>query len=128
MPLLGFDCSAMMTEGEKQAFARRVTDLYADHMVTDTDHVAVVIRERSTAELSIGRAGSDEPCLVLDAEVRRGREAECKRAFALAVMELANETWAVPDPNMKVVFTEHAGGDMMGVDRVGGEWSSDESG
>lgn len=59
MPALTFDCSAAMTAGEKQAFARRVTDLYAEQM--DTDHVAVAIRERSTPELAIGRAGSDEP-------------------------------------------------------------------
>lgn len=126
MPHLEFDCSAVMTEGEKQAFVRRVTGLYAEHMDTGTDHVAVVIRERSTAELAVGRAGAEEPCLVLDADVRRGREFEAKRSFALAVMELASETWGIRDPNMKVVFTEHAGEELMGVDRVGSEWSSDE--
>lgn len=127
MPLLGFDCSAEITAGEKQRFTRRVTDLYAEHMNTGTDHVAVAIRERTVAELSIGRADSEQPSLVLDAEIRRGREFEQKRAFALAVMDLANELWAIPDPNMKVVFTEHAGENMMGVGRVGSEWSVDES-
>lgn len=127
MPLLGFDTSAAMTAGEKRAFARRVRSLYAEHMDTGTDHVAVVIRERTEAELSIGRADPDQPCLVLDAEIRRGREFDAKRAFALAVMKLAREMWAVPDPNMKVVFTEHAGEEMMGVDRVGDEWSANES-
>ncbi len=28
---------------------------------------------------------------------------------------------------MKVVFTEHAGENMMGANRVGSEWSEDES-
>ena len=126
-PSLTVDCSAAMTEGEKQAFVRRLTDLYAEHMETETDHVTVVIRERSTTELAIGRAGTDEPCLLLEADVRRGREFEQKRAFALAVMELASNAWGLRDPNMKVVFTEHAGEKLMGVDRVGSEWSADES-
>jgi phenylpyruvate tautomerase PptA (4-oxalocrotonate tautomerase family) len=127
MPLLGFDCSATMTADEKRRFADRVTELYADHMETGTGHVAVVLRERSESELSIGRADSDFPCMTLDAEIRSGREFEAKRAFALAVMGFANEIWEIPDPNMKVVFTEHAGKNMMGVDRVGSEWSKDES-
>jgi phenylpyruvate tautomerase PptA (4-oxalocrotonate tautomerase family) len=127
MPLLEFDCSAAMTADENQRFSGRITELYADHMETGTDHIAVVLRERSELELDIGRADSAEPCLVLDAEIRQGREFEAKRAFALAVMELADEIWEIPDPNMKVVFTEHAGENMMGVDRVGSEWSSNES-
>jgi phenylpyruvate tautomerase PptA (4-oxalocrotonate tautomerase family) len=116
-----------MTEGEKQAFVRRVTDLYAEHMETGTDHVAVAVRERSTAELAIGRAGSDEPCLLLEADVRRGREFERKRSFALAVVELAADAWGIRDPNVKIVFTEHAGEELMGAVRVGSEWSPDES-
>lgn len=126
-PSLTVDCSAAMTEGEKQAFVRRLTDLYAEHMETGTDHVTVVIRERSTAELAIGRAGTGEPCFLLEADVRRGREFEQKRSFALAAMELAASGWGIRDPNMKVVFTEHQGEEMMGVDRIGGEWSADES-
>lgn len=59
--------------------------------------------------------------MILDADVRRGRDAEQKRAFALAVMELTAETWAISDSNMKIVFIEHAGENMMSMDRVGDE-------
>jgi hypothetical protein len=37
-------------------------------------------------------------------------------------MERAVAEFGVPEPNAKVVFTEHAGEDMMGIDRVGGDW------
>jgi hypothetical protein len=37
-------------------------------------------------------------------------------------MSAAADRWDVPDENLKVTFTEHAGPQMMGVDRVGGEW------
>ena len=40
-------------------------------------------------------------------------------------MEHAATTYDVPDENMKVVFTEHPGEAMMGVDRVGGEWNGE---
>jgi hypothetical protein len=41
-------------------------------------------------------------------------------------MDTAAEEFGVPEPNMKVVFTEHEGEAMMGYDRVGSAWSSDE--
>lgn len=122
MPHLQFDVTGPIEDGEKTAFAERVAELYTDHMATTVGHVAVTVRERDPADLWLGRAVEGR-LLFLDADVRQGRSGERKRSFALAAMELARERWGVPEPNMKVVFTEHAGPDMMGVDRVGGEWS-----
>jgi len=124
MPLLGFDTTLSLTDEEKHAFADRVTGAYTTEMATEAGHVAVVIREHGPADLHLGRA-VDGPLLFLDAEIRRGRSFERKRAFALAVMEYAVETHGVPEENAKVVFTEHPGEGMMGVDRVGGEWDGE---
>ncbi|RLM57329.1 tautomerase [Halobellus sp. Atlit-31R] len=125
MPLLQFDTTVSATDAEREAFTEAVTELYAEEMATTTGHVAVVIREQPEANLSIGR-GVDGPCCFLSADVREGRSLERRRSFALAVMELAAETWAIPEPNLKVSFTEHEGTDLMGVDRVGGEWSGED--
>jgi len=124
VPLLQFDTTLSPPADEKAAFAEAVTDLYTEEMATTAGHVAVTIRERADAEMHLGRS-VDGPLLFLDAEVRRGRSTERKRAFALAVMARAGEDFGVPDPNMKVVFTEHPGDAMMGVDRVGGEWDGE---
>ncbi|SDD16303.1 hypothetical protein SAMN05192552_101429 [Natrinema hispanicum] len=121
MPLLQFETTLSLSDEEKTAFADHVTDLYTTEMATTAGHVAVSIRDRETADLHLGRA-VDGPLLFLDAEIRRGRSFDRKRAFALATMEYVGETFNVPDENMKVVFTEHPGETMMGVDRVGGEW------
>jgi phenylpyruvate tautomerase PptA (4-oxalocrotonate tautomerase family) len=121
MPLLQFDTTLSPSADEKAAFAEAVTDLYTEEMATTAGHVAVTIREREDADMHLGRS-VDGPLLFLDAEIRRGRSTERKRAFALAVMARAGEDFGVPDPNTKVVFTEHPGEAMMGVDRVGGEW------
>lgn len=124
MPLLQFDTTLDLTPEERQSFTADVTELYADEMATTTGHVAVVLREQESAALSLGRA-VDGPLLFLNADVRAGRSFERKRNFALATMDLARERFDVPRENLKVVFSEHAGEDMMGVDRVGGDWSEE---
>ena len=124
MPLLQFDTTLSLSAAEKTAFANTVTELYTTEMNTTEGHVAVTIRSREPADLHLGRA-VDGPLLFLDAEIRRGRPFERKRAFSLAVMEHASTIHDVPDENMKVVFTEHPGEAMMGVDRVGGEWNDE---
>ena len=124
MPLLQFDTTLDLTDGEKQSFTADVTDLYAEEMATTTGHVAVVVREHASENLSLGRA-VDGPLLFLNADVREGRSFERKRNFALATMDLARERFDVPRENLKVVFSEHAGAEMMGVDRVGGDWSEE---
>jgi len=123
MPLLQFDASFPIEDEDAEAFAAAVTDAYTEEMATSSGHVAVVLRDEGT--LTLGR-GEGERMLFLDAEIRQGRSFERKRAFALATMEEAHDRFEIPYANCKVVFTEHAGREMMGYDRVGGEWSSDE--
>lgn len=124
MPLLQFDTTLEMTADEKRRFTDDVTDLYAEEMATTRGHVAVVVREHASANLSLGRA-VDGPLCFLNADVREGRSFERKRAFALATMDLLRERFDVPRENLKVVFSEHAGEEMMGLDRVGGDWSEE---
>lgn len=124
MPLLQFDASFSIDDADAEALAAAVTESYTTAMDTSSGHVAVTIRDEG--HLSLGRQEGDR-LVFLDAEVRRGRSFERKRAFALAAMDEIVERFDVPEPNVKVVFTEHAGENMMGYDRVGGEWDPDES-
>ncbi|MGM0389989.1 MAG: tautomerase [Natrinema limicola] len=124
MPLLQFDTTLSLSPAEKSSFAETVTELYTTTMATSHGHVAVTIRDRESADLHLGRA-VEGPLLFLDAEIRRGRSFERKREFALGVLEHVANSFEVPDENMKVVFTEHPGEAMMGVDRVGGEWNEE---
>ena len=125
MPYLALDTTYEPAEEERRACTTALTDLYVDEMRTTAGHVAVAIREHPEGAMSIGRA-VDGPIAVLDADVRRGRSFERRRAFALAVIDWLAEAWDVPRPNLKVAFTEHDGDQLMGADRVGGEWSPDE--
>ena len=121
MPLLQFSTTLSLAAAERESFVAFVTDRYTEEMETTAGHVAVTISEHEPSAMAIGRA-VDGPLLFLDAEIRAGRSFEYKRAFALAVMEYAVSEFGVPEPNTKVVFTEHAGENMMGIDRVGDEW------
>ncbi|ELY44938.1 tautomerase family protein [Natronorubrum bangense] len=124
MPLLQFDTTLSLSADEKTAIAERVTERYTTEMATTAGHVAVTIREHDSAALHLGRA-VEGPMVFLDAEIRQGRSFDRKRAFAVATMTYLGETFDIPDENMKVVFTEHPGEAMMGVDRVGGEWNGE---
>ena len=124
MPLLQFSTTLSLSPAEREAFVAFVTDRYTEEMETTAGHVAVTIGELEPSAMAIGRA-VDGPLLFLDAEVREGRPFEYKRAFAVAVMEYAVAKFGVPEPNAKVVFTEHAGENMMGLDRVGGDWEAE---
>lgn len=125
MPHLQFDITGPLSGDDKNAFAEEIAELYTEHMATTIGHVAASVRERDADDLWIGRAVEGR-LLFLDADIRQGRSQERRRRFALAAMAAARERWGIPEPNMKVVFTEHSGPDMMGVDRVGGEWSGEE--
>ncbi|MUV60787.1 tautomerase family protein [Halobacterium sp. CBA1126] len=120
MPLLQFDADFPVADDEAAAFADAVTDSYVDVMDADRSYVAVVVRD--DAVLSLGRA-VDGRRVFCSADVREGRDEETKREFATSVMDEAAERFDVPEENLKVVFTEHAGAQMQGVDRVGGDWS-----
>ncbi|SEH15747.1 hypothetical protein SAMN04487967_2223 [Natronorubrum sediminis] len=125
MPLLQFETTCTLSADEKRAIADRVTDLYTTTMATTAGHVAISIREREPTALHLGRS-VEGPLVFLDAEIRQGRSLERKRTFALETFSYFGETFDVPDENMKVVFTEHPGEHMMGVDRVGGEWDGSD--
>jgi hypothetical protein len=125
MPYLALDTTFDPTGRERRAFTEAVTDRYTEEMATSAGHVAVVVRDHPSAAMSIGRT-VDGPIAVLDADVRRGRSFDKRRSFALAVIDWLDEEWGIPRLNLKVAFTEHDGDQLMGADRVGGEWSPDE--
>lgn len=126
MPLLRFTTAIEATDEEWQEFAAAVAELYADHMDTGTSHVAVERTRVARTDLWLGR-GVPGGMVFLDADIREGRTHDQRRAFALAVMDQVATRWDVPDPNMKVVFTEHEGPLLMGHNRVGDAWSPDEA-
>jgi hypothetical protein len=123
VPHLQFDLTVPVTDETAGAFAAEMASLYAAEMDTGTDHVAVTVAD--DVHVRLGR-GVDGPACVLQADVRRGRDHDRRRSFALSAMAAVADRFGVPEPNLKTVFTQHAGEELMGVDRVGGEWTPGE--
>ena len=126
MPYLALDTTHAPTDDERRACTEAITERYVEEMATTAGHVAVTVRDHPPAAMTLGRA-VDGPIAVLDADVRRGRSLDRRRSFALSIVDWLETNWDVPRPNVKIAFTEHDGDQLMGADRVGGEWSPDEA-
>lgn len=126
MPLLTVTTTADPSADARDAVADALTEAYADVMDTTTGHVAVVFERVDDADMHLGREEPGDRCF-LEADVRRGRDEERRRTYALAAMDVLAERFDVPTANLKVVFTQHPGVELMGYERVGSEWSADET-
>ena len=98
--------------------------MYADEMDSKTRFISMQFRTIPREDMWLGRADPNSDIVLLEADVREGRPTDQRRSFALEFMEKFHEDWDIPQPNMKVVFTEHKGTQMMGYDRVGSDWTS----
>ncbi|MFB6107915.1 MAG: 4-oxalocrotonate tautomerase family protein [Haloplanus sp.] len=127
MPHLQFETTADVDADEKRGFAGEITDLYAEHMETGTGHVAVTVRALDDASFSLGRLDPGEDAVMLNADVRRGRSFDQRRAFVRAAFEAARERWGVPTANMYAVVTEHDGEQFHEYDRVLSSWGDHEA-
>jgi len=112
MPHLQFEVSSELPAETKREFAAWVTDRYAADMDTTTGHVAVTIREFERAALALGRVERNEPVAVVNADVRGGRSADQRRAFAEQVISGLESRFSIPESNAYVVYTEHPGEDF----------------
>ena len=127
MPHLQFDLNISPAPGEKARFAAAVVQHFARIMDTGTDHIAVSLRCLAAEDLTFGRALNPARGIAfLNADLRLGRTPEQKRAFALAVIDELQRTFAVPRESVYVIFTEHDGPDFQMHDGVLPSWSEGE--
>jgi phenylpyruvate tautomerase PptA (4-oxalocrotonate tautomerase family) len=114
MPHLQFEVStgADLPADAKRDFVAWVTERYAEAMDTTMGHIAVTIREADEASLALGRASENEPVVVLNADIRAGRSADQRRAFAEGVISELDARFSVPASNTYVIYTEHPGLDF----------------
>lgn len=113
MPHLQIDINKALTDEAKIAVVTRFKALFAEVMGTKTDHVATAIREHATHNLDVGRAESRGDGIAhVNADIRRGRSIEQRRALALGFIEILHELASVPQENLYVTFSEHDGEDF----------------
>jgi phenylpyruvate tautomerase PptA (4-oxalocrotonate tautomerase family) len=123
MPHLQVEASVAVDDDAVDAFVDRITAAYAERMDTGTGHIAVTVRDE--AWVALGRAGPDEPAAVVNADIRAGRTAAKRRAFANVLVE-ALEELGVPPANTYVVYTEHPGEDFHLAEGPLDSWDATE--
>ena len=123
MPLLTINSTRRVAPEKKEPFIEAVAELYVDVMDSEPRFLSVRFRAVARENLWLGRAENGSDVVVLEADIRAGRPPDQRRAFALQFMEKLHVEWGIPQPNMKIVFTEHEGSQMMGYDRVGDHWT-----
>ena len=127
MPHLRFAINRRITDTAKVTLAEQVRKLFGDVMGSGTDHISITIRECNTADLSIGRAKHPEKGIaIVDADIRRGRTLEQRRALALGFVELLQKHLNIPPEQVYVTFTEHKGEDFHMSDRYLTDWQEGE--
>src|SRR5439155_4377198 len=107
MPYLQLDLPASFPSETKRALARRLGNLYADIMETTPSMVNVGFRELGDGNLFRCGPGEPEPAAVIHCDIRRGRPAELRLAFARRLVEECVEPLGLRPGRLAVEFTEH---------------------
>ena len=121
MPYLQLDVPQRYPIEVKQRLAKRMGDLYAEHMQTTPDKVRVGFRELADGSLWHCSDGDPKPGVVLMCDIRSGRPPEQRAGLAQALVDACVEALGV-DPGMLVEFTQHSGDEMY---RAGRGWAAD---
>jgi hypothetical protein len=67
------------------------------------------------------------PMLMLNADIREGREFKQQWAFVQAAFETAHKQWAIPTANMYAVVTKYSREQFHEYDRILSSWDADEA-
>lgn len=127
MPHLQFEFNRELSDSEKNLFAEQVRKLFADVMDTGTDHISISIREFGTYNLSIGRVTDPEKGIaVVNADIRKGRSMDQRRALTLGFIELIASSMNIPREHVYVTLTEHKGEDFHLFERYLVSWREGE--
>src|SRR4051812_25876854 len=100
MPHLAFDVSVTPPADAKVRFSASIVQHFSRVMDTGTDHIAVSLRCLSREDLTFGRSNASHASAFLNADLRRGRSADQKRRFALAVISELERTLGIPPQNV----------------------------
>ena len=127
MPHLQIEINRSIADAAKIALAEQLRQLFAKIMGSGTGHISISIHECGTYDLSIGRV--TEPAkgvAIVDADIRRGRTLDQRRALALGFIDLLQKNLNIPPEHVYVTLTEHKGEDFQMSDRYRADWQEGE--
>jgi len=128
MPYLKLDTPFSYPAEAKKRLAKRLGEVYSEHMNSNINRLTVAIRE--LGEGGIWRCGEEDPrpAALLMCDIRRGRSAEQRAELARKLIDACKEILGLTDDNLNLEFTQHAGDEMYHT-HYGGlsdDWNPDE--
>ena len=126
MPHLQFEINKKIDPSLKEKFVISVRKIFGDVMKTDTDHVAVSLREYDKDNLSIGRSSYQGHVCLMNLDIRIGREIEKRRQLATEYFILVNTLFKIDKENQYITFTEHKGEDFHLIEKYLDNWVAND--
>ena len=126
MPHLQFEINKKIDPSLKEKFVISVRKIFGDVMKTDTDHVAVSLREYDKDNLSIGRSSYQGHVCLMNLDIRIGREIEKRRQLATEYFILVNTLFKIDKENQYITFTEHEGEDFHLIEKYLEDWVAND--
>ncbi|MCU7929718.1 MAG: tautomerase [Candidatus Thiodiazotropha sp. (ex Codakia rugifera)] len=126
MPHLQFEVNQKLANITKDKFVNDIRDCYSKIMDTDTEHIAISIREYAKYNLTIGRANPEDNICLMNLDIREGRGLEKRRELALEYMNIVNSNFNIEAKNQYITFTQHSGEDFHLVEKYLAGWEPNE--
>ena len=126
MPHLQFEINKKVSDDSKEEFVNEIRNAFAQIMDTETDHIAISIREYDKYSLTIGRAEITDDICLMNLDIRVGRTIEKRRELALSYMEIVKENLGIDQKNQYITFTEHKGEDFHLIEKYLSQWETGE--
>jgi phenylpyruvate tautomerase PptA (4-oxalocrotonate tautomerase family) len=128
MPYLHLDLPFAVPAADRARIAGRLARLYADVMETNPERVTVAFRELGeNGVVRTGAEGAVEPVVVVQCDIRRGRQPERRARLGEAVAELLEDTLGWPPARTILEFTQHAGDEFWREGGLGTDWTPAEA-
>jgi phenylpyruvate tautomerase PptA (4-oxalocrotonate tautomerase family) len=128
MPYLQLDTPFSYSVEAKQRLAKRLGEIYSQHMNSNINRLTVAIRELGAGGIWRCGEGEPRPAALLMCDIRRGRSALQRAELARKLIDACKEIVGLKDDNLNLEFTLHAGDEMYHT-LYGGlsdDWNADE--
>lgn len=129
MPYLQLDVPRTYPTAVKRALAGDMGAVYARIMQADVARISVAIRELGDGGLWRCTTGEPRPAALLMCDIRRGRPADQRAELARALIATCTQHLDLPETDINVEFTQHAGDEMYHptLGGFGDDWSEPSS-
>jgi len=107
MPYLQFEINKKVCNETKEEFAKEIQTAYSGIMNSDTNNIAISLREVDKYNLSLGRANTSDDICFISLDIAEGKTLEQRRELAKSFTSIVKTNFQVDENNQFITFTQH---------------------